>query len=64
MRYVTSIERQGRQEGLKEGIEQGIQRGHRTFVQNLRAMKMDSAFIQKATGLSEEEIAALLKQTH
>ncbi|UUM21242.1 hypothetical protein [Mycoavidus sp. SF9855] len=60
MPYVTSIERLGRQEG--------IQRGHRekasTIVQNLRAMGMDSAFIEKATGLSEEEIATILKQTY
>ncbi len=64
MRYVTSIERQGRQEGLKEGIEQGRREEASTIVQNLRAMGSDHAFIEKATGLSEEEIATILKQTH
>ncbi len=55
-------------DSLQKGLQEGLQRGRReetsTIVQSLRAMGMDNAFIEKATGLSEKEIATILKQTH
>ncbi|MCX8567110.1 MAG: hypothetical protein ON057_001837 [Glomeribacter sp. 1016415] len=60
MPYVTSIERLGRKEGLQEGRKEEAH----AITQNLSAMGMDNVFIGKVTGLSDEEIISLLKQTH
>ncbi|GAM53684.1 putative transposase [bacterium endosymbiont of Mortierella elongata FMR23-6] len=55
---------QGRQEGMQQGMQQGRQEEARTIAQNLSAMGMDKAFIGKVTGLSDEDVTTLLKQTH
>ena len=63
--YVTRMygleeRRAGREEGMKEGMKVGIDEGEKkrniAFINNLLQMNMDIEFIEKATGLSREEI--------
>ena len=54
---------EGREEGRLEGMELGVQKGRkeglRQTARNLKSMGLGIADIQKATGLSEEEICNL-----
>ena len=54
---------QGLEKGRKEGMELGVQKGRkeglRQTARNLKSMGLGIADIQKATGLSEEEIRDL-----
>ena len=55
--------KEGREEGRKEGMELGVLKGRkeglRQTARNLKSMGLGIADIQKATGLSEEEICNL-----
>lgn len=61
---ILGIQR-GRLEGRQEGEALGIQRGHqegiRQAVLGMRKVGADLVFIQKSTGLSEEEIKKMLQ---
>lgn len=39
MRYITSVERIGREQGLEEGIQQGLQQGQSTLLKTLLESK-------------------------
>ena len=59
--------KEGRMEGLEEGLEEGLQKGRVEgleegrieIARNLKTMGLDIAAIQKATGLSPEDIQKL-----
>ena len=51
--------KEGRAEGRKEGRAEGRKEGLRQTARNLKSMGLGIADIQKATGLSEEEIRDL-----
>lgn len=53
---------EGRAEGLKEGRAEGIAEAQKSFVKNLHAMGLPVADIQRATGLSEQDIEDLLRK--
>ena len=53
---------EGRAEGLKEGRAEGIAEAQKSFVKNLHAMGLPVADIQRATGLSEQDIEDLLRE--
>ena len=53
---------EGRVEGLKEGRAEGIAEAQKSFVKNLHAMGLPVADIQRATGLSEQDIEDLLRE--
>ena len=53
---------EGRAEGLKEGRAEGIAEAKKSFVKNLHAMGLPVADIQRATGLSEQDIEDLLRE--
>ena len=53
------VRMEGRAEGRKEGREEGRKEGLRQTALNLKSMGLGIADIQKATGLSEEEIRDL-----
>ena len=53
------VRMEGRAEGRKEGREEGRKEGLRQTARNLKSMGLGIADIQKATGLSEEEIRDL-----
>ena len=46
----------GMEEGMKEGLERGMEEGITMTARNLKAMGMESEYIQKATGLSIDVI--------
>ena len=50
---------EGRAEGLAEGLEKGRAEGLKDTARNLKSMGLGIADIQKATGLSEEDILRL-----
>ena len=50
---------EGREEGREEGRAEGRKEGLRQTARNLKSMSLGIADIQKATGLSEEEIRGL-----
>jgi len=50
---------QGIQQGIQRGIEQGIQQGIQQTAKNMKNLGIDTATIEKATGLSENEILQL-----
>ena len=52
---------EGRNEGRAEGREEGREEGQKLTAINLLNMNMDISFIEKATGLSKEEILKLKK---
>jgi predicted transposase/invertase (TIGR01784 family) len=60
---INYARREGKQEGLREGEEKGKQEGLREGKQetarNLKTMGLTAAQIEKATGLTEREIAEL-----
>ena len=49
----------GMSEGIKQGYTSGINKGIENTARNLLAMKMSIEDIEKATGLSKEEINSL-----
>ncbi|MDD6891998.1 MAG: Rpn family recombination-promoting nuclease/putative transposase, partial [Bacteroidales bacterium] len=51
--------KKGRAEGLAEGLEKGRAEGLKDTARNLKSMGLGIADIQKATGLSEEDILRL-----
>ena len=51
--------RLGKEEGEKKGMEKGMEKGQKQTAMNLLNMNMDISFIEKATGLSKEEILKL-----
>ena len=51
--------KEGRAEGLKEGLEQGLQQGKHAIARNLKRLGVPLPTIVQATGLPEEEVAAL-----
>ena len=51
--------KKGRAEGLAEGLEKGRAEGLKDTARNLKSMGLGIADIQKATGLSEEDIVRL-----
>ena len=57
------VRMEGRAEGRKEGMELGVLKGRKEGLRqtalNLKSMGLGIADIQKATGLSEEEIRDL-----
>ena len=53
------VRMEGRAEGRKEGRAEGRKEGLRQTARNLKSMGLGIADIQKATGLSEEEICNL-----
>ena len=53
------VRMEGRAEGRKEGRAEGRKEGLRQTARNLKSMGLGIADIQKATGLSEEEIRDL-----
>ena len=52
---------EGRNEGRVEGRVEGREEGQKLTAINLLNMNMDISFIEKATGLSKEEILKLKK---
>jgi predicted transposase/invertase (TIGR01784 family) len=54
-------EEKGREEGRNEGRVEGREEGQKLTAINLLNMNMDISFIEKATGLSKEEILKLKK---
>ena len=57
--YGIEQMRIGREEGEKKGREDGEKRGKEATAINLLAMNIDISVIEKATGLSKEEIIKL-----
>ena len=55
---IDSARREGRAEGRAEGIAEA----QKSFVKNLHAMGLPVADIQRATGLSEQDIEDLLRK--
>ncbi|MBP1988435.1 hypothetical protein [Paenibacillus eucommiae] len=55
----TLIDPRIKAEGIKEGKVEGIKEGKIEVARNLLALKADIDMIQKATGLSSEEIKQL-----
>jgi len=57
---------EGRQEGRKEGIRQGMQQGEanakRLLACNMLAKGLDPSLISEISGLSEEEVLALVQK--
>lgn len=53
---------EGRAEGRVEGRAEGIAEAQKSFVKNLHAMGLPVADIQRATGLSEQDIEDLLRK--
>ena len=53
---------EGRVEGRAEGRAEGIAEAQKSFVKNLHAMGLPVADIQRATGLSEQDIEDLLRK--
>ena len=53
---------EGRVEGRAEGRAEGIAEAQKSFVKNLHAMGLPVADIQRATGLSEQDIEDLLRE--
>lgn len=55
--------KEGRMEGLEEGLQkgrvEGLEEGRIEIARNLKTMGLDIAAIQKATGLSPEDIQKL-----
>ena len=49
-------------EGIEEGRAEGIAEAQKSFVKNLHAMGLPVADIQRATGLSEQDIEDLLRE--
>ena len=49
----------GRMEGMELGVQKGRAEGLKQTARNLKSMGLGIADIQKATGLSEEEIRDL-----
>lgn len=49
-------------EGIEEGRAEGIAEAQKSFVKNLHAMGLPVADIQRATGLSEQDIEDLLRK--
>ena len=56
--YVKGHE-EGHAEGLEEGLAKGLAEGIVMTAKKLKSMGMETAVIQKATGLTAEEIEAL-----
>ncbi len=55
--------RKGRLAGKKEGRQEGMEKGMQAVALNMLKEKADPAFISKITGLSEEEINKLKKNS-
>ena len=62
MRYITSIERLGREEGLEEGLEKGREEKSLEVARRLLSMGLSREQIQQATDLSEQQIIDLEKE--
>ncbi len=56
---LEGAEEVGLQKGMKKGLEKGRAEGLRETARNLKFMGLGVSDIQKATGLSEEEIRGL-----
>ena len=59
--YVTRMygleeRKAGKEEGMKEGMKEGEKKRNIAFIHNLIQMNMDLDFIEKATGLSRDDI--------
>ena len=50
---------EGKAKGIEEGIEKGIEEGHRDAARRLKMLGAPLDLIEKATGLSPEEIERL-----
>jgi predicted transposase/invertase (TIGR01784 family) len=55
----TSARNDAIEEGMEMGIERGIERGIEMTARNLKALGISAVQIAQATGLTENEIAAL-----
>ena len=56
---IMEGQKKGRKEGMELGVLKGRKEGLRQTARNLKSMGLGIADIQKATGLSEEEILEL-----
>ena len=56
---IMEGQKKGRKEGMELGVLKGRKEGLRQTARNLKSMGLGIADIQKATGLSEEEIRDL-----
>ena len=54
--------KRGREEGIKRGREEGITQGHKDVAINMLASGLDIDAVAKYTGLSREDVQALVKQ--
>ncbi len=50
---------EGKDDGIKQGIEQGIEQNKREMAKSLKEQGFPISAIEKASGLSEEEIRSL-----
>ena len=57
--YREVLLEEGREEGREEGVEKGREEERIEMAKKLKDEGMETAFIVKITGLSEEEISAL-----
>ena len=51
---------EGRREGIKKGVEKGRKEGLRTSARNMLRKGMPMALVAEVTGLSPDEVAALM----
>ena len=59
---LDTAKMEGIEEGRAEGRAEGIAEAQKSFVKNLHAMGLPVADIQRATGLSEQDIEDLLRK--
>ena len=59
---LDTAKMEGIEEGRAEGRAEGIAEAQKSFVKNLHAMGLPVADIQRATGLSEQDIEDLLRE--
>ncbi len=72
MNFGQQLEQRGFKKGIQKGMQKGMQASHQDVwqaskvetAQKLLLAKVDRATIQRATGLTEEELEALAHMAH
>ncbi|WPK11382.1 hypothetical protein R6U77_16035 [Lysinibacillus louembei] len=59
---LDDVREKSLQEGLEKGLEQGIEKGVLKVAKELIALNLDMETIQRATGLTEQEIEKLCSE--
>ena len=71
MTIAEHLEQKGLQKGLKKGLQKGLQKGiqegsskrEREIARNFLSLGTDRALVEQATGLSRDELDALMTPT-